>query len=103
MSGTEDRLEQCSVDKTGRDRAVTGCDRAVFGRQDSARTGECIVGTDLCRVDRTGHSCVGSWADPEGGQGVRTPPPPWNCQIINFCHVEIFRQTPSGNLDPPPP
>ena len=39
-----------------------------------------------------------------GGQGVRTPPPPpgpWNCQIINFCHVEIFRQTPSGNLDPP--
>ena len=29
--------------------------------------------------------------------------PPWNCQIISFCHVEIFRQTPSGNLDPPPP
>ena len=28
------------------------------------------------------------------------PPPPWNCQIINFCHVEIFRKTPSGNLDP---
>ena len=37
-----------------------------------------------------------------GGQGVPTPPPPWNCQIINFCHVENFSQTPSGNLDPPP-
>ena len=48
---------------------------------------------------------VTAWADPEGGQGVRTPPPPppRNCQIISFCHVEIFRQTPSGNLDPPPP
>ena len=34
-----------------------------------------------------------------GGQGVRTPP--WNCQIIDFCPVEILRQTPSGNLDPP--
>ena len=34
-----------------------------------------------------------------GGEGG--PDPPWNCQIINFCHVEIFRQTPSGNLDPP--
>ena len=33
-----------------------------------------------------------------GGQGIRTPP--WNCQIISFCHVEIFRQTPSGTLDP---
>ena len=47
-----------------------------------------------------------SCADPEVGQGVWTP---WNCQIINFCHVEIFRQNPSGNLDPlslsprPPP
>ena len=38
-----------------------------------------------------------------GGKGVRPPPPTWNCQIICFCHVEIFRQTPSGNLDPPPP
>ena len=43
-----------------------------------------------------------------GGGGRRSgpqPPPPWNCHIINFCHVEIFRQTPSGNLDsaPPPP
>ena len=46
-----------------------------------------------------------------GGQWVRPPPPPTppthphprNCQIICFCHVEIFRQTPSGNLDPPPP
>ena len=40
-----------------------------------------------------------------GGQVVRTHPtprPPRNCQIINFCHVGIFRQTPSGNLDPPP-
>ena len=39
-----------------------------------------------------------------GGTGGPDPPPPphWNCQIINFCHVEIFRQTPSGNLDPPP-
>ena len=37
-----------------------------------------------------------------GGQGVRTPPP-WNCQIIDFCHVEIFRQTPSGSWTPPPP
>ena len=35
-----------------------------------------------------------------GGQGVRNTPPHWNCQIISFCHVDIFRQTPSGNLDP---
>ena len=42
-----------------------------------------------------------TWADPEGVQGVRTLP--WNCKIINFCHVEIFRQTPSENLPPPPP
>ena len=41
-----------------------------------------------------------TWADPEGGTGG--PDPLWNCTIINFCHVEIFRQTPSGNLDPPP-
>ena len=34
----------------------------------------------------------------ERGSG---PPTPWNCQIINFCHVEIFRQTPSGNLVDP--
>ena len=38
-----------------------------------------------------------------GGGPDPAPPPPWNCQIINFCHVEIFHQTPSGNLDPPPP
>ena len=38
-----------------------------------------------------------------GTGGPDTPPPPWNCQIINFCHVEIFRQTPSGILDPLPP
>ena len=39
--------------------------------------------------------------DPEGGGGgAGGPDPLWNCQIINFCHVEIFRQTPSGNLDP---
>ena len=37
-----------------------------------------------------------------GGGGTGGPDPPWNCQIINFCHVEIFRQTPSGNLDPHP-
>ena len=41
-----------------------------------------------------------------GGGGGQAPPPPtthtWNCQIICFCHVEIFCQTPSGNLDPPP-
>ena len=36
-------------------------------------------------------------------RGGRGPDPPWNCQIINFCHVEIFHQTPSGTLDPPPP
>ena len=36
-----------------------------------------------------------------GGTGVLDPPH-WNCQIINFCHVENFRQTPSGNLDPAP-
>ena len=35
-----------------------------------------------------------------GGTGGSDPPPPWNCQIISFYHVEIFRQTPSGNLDP---
>ena len=33
--------------------------------------------------------------------GTGGPDPTWNCQIINFCHVESFRQTPSGNLDPP--
>ena len=38
------------------------------------------------------------WADPEGGTGGSDPP--WNCQIINFCHVGIFCQTPSGTLDP---
>ena len=38
------------------------------------------------------------WADPDGGTGGPDPPP-WNCQIINFCHVEIFRQTASGNLN----
>ena len=48
------------------------------------------------------------WADPEGrggSGGPDSPPPPHprNCQIINFCHVEVFRQTPSGNLDHPPP
>ena len=37
-----------------------------------------------------------TWADPEGG--YRGSGPPWNCQIISFCHVEIFRQTPSGKL-----
>ena len=41
--------------------------------------------------------CVGGG----GGRGSRPPPPPWNCQIISFCHVEIFRQTPSGNSNPP--
>ena len=55
-----------------------------------------------CKVDQ-----ISSWADLQrGGGGDResgTPPPPRNCQIINFCHVEIFRQTPSGNLDPAPP
>ena len=43
-----------------------------------------------------------TWADPEGG-GTGGPDHPWNCQIIDFCHVEIFRQIPYGNLDPPPP
>ena len=33
-----------------------------------------------------------------GGQGVRIP-----LELPDFCHVEIFRQTPSGNLDSPPP
>ena len=41
-----------------------------------------------------------------GSRGGGSPPPThthtWNCQIICFCHVEIFRQTPSGNLDPTP-
>ena len=32
-------------------------------------------------------------ADPEGG-GTGGPDHPWNCQIIDFCHVEIFRQIP---------
>ena len=36
------------------------------------------------------------------GSAPPIPTPTWNCQIICFCHVEIFRQTPSGNLDPPP-
>ena len=48
---------------------------------------------------------TGAWVDPEcvcvWGGGGRGSGHPWNCQIINFCHVEIFRQTPSGNLDPP--
>ena len=34
---------------------------------------------------------MNTWADPEGGTGGPN-------QIINFCHVEIFRQTPSGNF-----
>ena len=50
----------------------------------------------------------GPWTGIMGGSRGGTgdpdppPPPPRNCQIINFCHVEIFRQTPSRNLDPPP-
>ena len=57
---------------------------------------------DTSQTVRTGLKMFVSWADPEGGgQGVRIPPR--NCQIINFCHVVIFRQTPAGNLDPPPP
>ena len=37
-----------------------------------------------------------------GGDRGSGPPPPWNCQIINFCHVEIFRQAPSaGEFGPP--
>ena len=39
-----------------------------------------------------------------GSRGVGEtggPGPHWNCQII--CHVEIFRQTPSGTLDTPLP
>ena len=44
-----------------------------------------------------------AWADPEGGGGgAGGLDPPWNCQIIDFCHVEIFLQTPSGNVYPPP-
>ena len=39
-----------------------------------------------------------SWADPEGRTGG--PDFTW---IIDFCNVEIFRQTPSGNLDTPTP
>ena len=31
-----------------------------------------------------------------GGSRGGPDPPPWDCQIIDFCHVEIFRQTPSG-------
>ena len=32
-----------------------------------------------------------------GGTGGLEPP--WNCQIIDFCHVEkSFRQNPSGNF-----
>ena len=37
--------------------------------------------------------------------GIWTPlPPPGIARlfVICFCHVEIFRQTPSGNSDPPP-
>ena len=36
-----------------------------------------------------------------GSRGGTGGPPPWNCQIICFCHVEIFRQISSRNLDPP--
>ena len=43
------------------------------------------------------HTCHGRIQ--RGGRGSGPPPPP-NCQNINFCHVEIFRQTPSA---PPPP
>ena len=53
----------------------------------------------LCSVCRLIHGRIQRGGD----RGSGPPPPPWNCQIINFCHVEIFRQTPSGNLDPPPP
>ena len=47
----------------------------------------------------------GSRGGDRGSGHPPPPPPPWNCQIICFWHVEIFRQTPSGNLDPlsPPP
>ena len=38
-----------------------------------------------------------------GSRGGGGAGPPWNCQFISFFHVEIFRQSPSGNLDPPPP
>ena len=55
------------------------------------------ISGDMQSVQNMGGSREGG-----GGQGVRTPPPPpWNCQIINFCHAEIFRQTPSGTLDLP--
>ena len=52
---------------------------------------------------QTGHHTAASlfMGGTRGGTGG--PDPSWNCQIIDFCHVEIFRQTPSGNLDPPPP
>ena len=33
--------------------------------------------------------------------GTGGPDPPWNRQIISFCHVEIFRQTPFGEFGPP--
>ena len=34
---------------------------------------------------------------------VIPPPPPGIARLLFFCHVEIFRQTPSWNLDPPTP
>ena len=37
----------------------------------------------------------------DGGSG--TPPPPLELPDYYFCHVEIFRQTPSGKFGPPPP
>ena len=41
-----------------------------------------------------------------GGEGTGGPPPPhthtWNCQIICFCHVEIYVRPLLGIWTPPP-
>ena len=60
-----------------------------------------VPGLDLdSYIDDCAKDAVVSMGGSRGGD--RGSGPPWNCQIISFCHVEIFRQTPFGNLDPSP-
>ena len=67
------------------------------------------MGYDVCVYNSYGHRtisesafCRRSDTKPQadrmggsrGGDRGPDPPPGNNCQIIDFCHVEIFRKTP---------